>query len=989
MFGHAQGIITTVAGNPTCCNGNDGALATTRWLTAGNGIALDAQGNLYFYETASAIVRKVAVSNGIITTYAGNRTSGFGGDGGPATSASLFPNATISGLAFDSNGNLYIADGENHRVRKVTPAGVITTYAGNGSSGFSGDGGPATNARLFYPAGLATDSAGNLYIADSSNNRVRQVTPDGTISTYAGNGNVSFSGDGVQATATAVDRPQGLTVDASGNLYISETSDSRVRKVAPDGIITTVAGLTQRTNGFSGDGGPATAAVLSGPLGLTVDRFGSLYIADSGNSRIRKVDAAGIINTIAGINGNASTPIGDNGPAFQAFLGNVRGLVVDATGVLYLSASAGGVMRVRKITPAGAGFLANPSALNFTGTVGGAAPSAQSVSLTSSGEALNFTASAASAANWLSVAPLTGATPTTLNVSVNPSGLGAGVYSGAITITPGGTGNSPLAINVTLTLSGAGAPSISSGGIVNATGYQTKLAPNSVFVIFGANMGPPSLQAGAGPNYPDSLAGTSITFTPLTGGNAITARLVYTSAGQVAGLLPSAITPGTYAVRVSYNGIASAPQNVVVVARSFGIATANSAGSGLAQSTIANFNGGLSLTRFTPGTIQFGGFTWTLSPAHAGDTVILWGTGGGADPSNDTGSSSGDQTAQGNFRVLIQGRQIVPLYAGTSVGYPGLWQINFTLPPDLATDCFATVQVSAAGELGNSVIIPIAAAGENTCTDPSMPPGIFSKLDSGGTITAASFALAKLTSSPSGITQETASGAIFRYTAAEWITLNSGPLFGACRVYDRTFAIGAKDPGAASTSLDAGAQLPVSGPGLAANFALSRGSASFGPFYSTSPALGTLRNGTYTLNAPGGAQVGPFSASTVFPASFTATNWDSITVINRSQPLTLTWTGANFDKAAIVLSTAVTASGTQHLTTINCMVPGSPGTYTIPAAALVYLSPAGTTGAAFGSISLQGISAVGPISAPLAGGGQLDMGGFQGNLGVAKNIAVQ
>jgi hypothetical protein len=270
-----------------------------------------------------------------------------------------------------------------------------------------------------------------------------------------------------------------------------------------------------------------------------------------------------------------------------------------------------------------------------------------------------------------------------------------------------------------------------------------------------------------------------------------------------------------------------------------------------------------------------------------------------------------------------------------------------------------------------------------------MPPGIFSKLDAGGTITAASFVLAKVTETISSITQETASGAIFRYTAAEWMILNSGPLFGACRVYDRTFAVGAKDPGAASVWLDAGSPLPVSGPGLAANFALARGSTTFGPFYSTSPALGTLRNGTYSLTAPGGSQVGAFSASAVFPTSFTATNWNSITAINRSQPLTLTWSGSNFENVAIVLGTAVTASGSQHLTTINCTVPGAPGAYTIPAAALAYLSPAGTTGAAFGSISLQAISPVGPITATLVGGGQLDMGGFQGNLGVGKNIAVQ
>ena len=991
VLASGQGIITTVAGNPTCCNGADGGPATARWLTAGNGLATDASGNIYFYETASSIVRKIDGATGILTTYAGNRNPGFSGDDGPATNASLFPLASnLSGIAFDSAGNLYIADGNNHRVRRVSPDGVITTYAGNGAAGFAGDNGQARAAQLNFPAGLAVDSGGNLYIADSSNNRIRKVTPGGIITTFAGNGNVSVPlGDGGPAIAAAVNRPIGLAFDAQGNLYVSETSSSRVRKITPEGTITLFAGQAVENNGFSGDGGPATAAQLNGPLGLVADQFGNIFIADGMNSRIRKVDAAGIVTTIAGISGNASTPIGDGGPSTSAFLGNVRGLATDSAGNLYLSASAAGVMRVRKIAATGAGFIAAPSSLSFSATTGGSEPPPQSVSITSSGAPLGFTATPTSTGNWLTVTPGSGTTPASLSVGANPAGLGAGTYNGTITLTPGGSGNSPLAINVTLVVSGAGAPAISSGGILNATGYQAKLAPDTVFVIFGSNLGPSTLQANTASSYPDSLAGTSITFTPVSGGNVITAKMVYTSAGQVAGLLPSSITPGAYGVRVSYNGLTSAPQNVTVVARSFGIAAANSAGSGLAQATIGNINNGLSLTRFTPGSVQFNGFTWTLSPAHPGDTVILWGTGGGADPANDTGGSSGDQTAQGNFRVLIQGRPIVPLYAGTSVGYPGLWQINFILPNDIAPDCFATVQVSAGGELGNSVIIPIAEAGQNSCVDPSMPAGIFSKLDAGGTITAANFALAKLTATPSGITQETASGAVFRYTAAEWMILNSGPLFGACRVYDRTFPVAAKDPGAASTSLDAGSQLPVLGPGLPGNFGLARGNAAFGPFYGTSPGPGTLRTGTYTLTGPGGSQVGPFSASTVFPASFTATNWDSITSINRAQPLTLNWTGSGFDKAAIVVSTTVNAGGMLHITTINCMVPGAPGTYTIPAAALAYLSQASTTGTAFGSLSLQGVSAVGTFTAPLTGGAQTDIGGFQGNLGVSKNIAVQ
>lgn len=192
-------------------------------------------------------------------------------------------------------------------------------------------------------------------------------------------------------------------------------------------------------------------------------------------------------------------------------------------------------------------------------------------------------------------------------------------------------------------------PVVDNGGVVNATGYQSKLAPDTVFVIFGAAMGPASIVTANGPNYPDSLGGTSITFTPASGGAAVNARMIYTVAGQVAGLLPSSITPGTYSVQVTYNGQSSAPQTVTVVARSFGIATANSAGTGPAQATIGNVNGGLSLVRFTSGSVAFNGHNYKLEPAHPGDTLVLWGTGGGSDPANDSGGTSGDQTKAGNW----------------------------------------------------------------------------------------------------------------------------------------------------------------------------------------------------------------------------------------------------------------------------------------------------------------------------------------------------
>jgi uncharacterized protein (TIGR03437 family) len=962
---------------------------STFFNTGSSGLAIDGQGNVYLTESATAKVRKI--SSGTLSTIAGNGNFGYAGDGGQAINAILsLGTGGLSGLAVDGSGNVYFSDSANNVIRKINTAGVISTYAGNGTGagtgfgGFAGDNGPATSAQLNGPTDIALDSNGNLYICDTSNSRVRKVTPGGTITTFAGNGNVVYSGDGVQAATTAVPSPGGIAVDSQGNVYIS--SAVRVRKVTPEGIISTIAGTG--TRGFSGDGGPATAATFRGPIGLAVDQFGNVYVADNSNGRVRKVDAAGIITTYAGIDGNASTPLGDGGPATSAYLGTVGDLALDSNGSLYVS-TGGGSGRIRKIDPSGTGFLSSPSSLTFSYNIGGAAPASKTLNITSTGGVLTYTTSVSSTGNWLSVSPVTGSTPGSLTVSVNPTGLAGGAtYQGTILLTPVGSGNSPLTINVSVTVTGAGAPTINTGQIFNATGYQTKLAPDTVFALFGTNLGPASLAPASGPDYPASLAGTSVTFTPVGGGASIIAKLVYTFATQVAGILPSSIAPGTYAVTVTYNTLTSAPQNVTVVARSFGIAAANSAGSGAAQATIANINGGLSLTRFMAGSVSFGGNTWTLSPAHPGDTIVLWGTGGGADAQNDSGGSSGDQTAAGNFIVTAGTQQITPLYAGTSFGYPGLFQINFKLPIDIATDCFTTVKVTADGEVSNTVVIPIAADGQTSCTDPTTPASVLSKLDSGANINFGAFVIAK-TTSQSTTTQETASGAVLSFTPSEWTILNSGPVFGACRLYDRTYPQAGKDPGTPDSFLNAGTRLPLSGPNLAAGSGLSVSATPSGPSYLMSMNLGTLASGTYTISGTGGADVGPFSSTTVFPASFTATNFSSITTINRSQPLTFTWTGTGIDQVGIIIATSLTTGGLQHLTTLQCNVPSGPGTYTVPAAALATLLPATSSGTSFGNVTITGINTQGKFTANLTKGGQLDIGTFWSEIGAGKNIAVQ
>jgi uncharacterized protein (TIGR03437 family) len=534
-------------------------------------------------------------------------------------------------------------------------------------------------------------------------------------------------------------------------------------------------------------------------------------------------------------------------------------------------------------------------------------------------------------------------------------------------------------------------PSITSGGIVNATGYQTTLAPDTVFVIFGSGMGPATLAAASAPNYPASLGGTSVTFTPSSGGAAITAEMVYTSAVQVAALLPSSIAPGAYAVRLTYNDQTSAPQNVSVAARSFGIATSNSAGTGAAQATIGNVNGGLSLVRLTSGSLAFGGFNWTLTPAHPGDTLVLWGTGGGADPLNDTGGTSGDQTVAGNFSVNVDGTQITPLYAGASSGYPGLWQINFTLPATIAPDCFASVQVSAGGQLSNGVTIAIAAAGQTSCAS-QVSAATLSKLDSGGNIVFAGLSIGRV------IGYEDLVGGVFnRYTAAEWLLPYSGPKFGLCTVLDETYPAGGKEPDAADAQLDAGT-LTISGPGLSSQ-AIRVLQGATGPGYSSTLPEGTLvGGGTYTLTASGGTQVGPFTVTATMPSNFTVTNLSSLSTINRSQPLTFNWTGTGIDLVYIGVQGGTSTTTTTHGVLISCTVPAGPGTYSIPAAALAYLPAVAAGSNNVGQISIQagpggtpggGFTASTSFTPNLVGGGQADFGDFAPYIAYLVSATIQ
>ncbi|MGD0501006.1 MAG: M36 family metallopeptidase, partial [Bryobacteraceae bacterium] len=333
--------ITRVAGNGVGGFSGDGGQATSAQLNGPYGVAVDGAGNLYIADAGNNRVRKVS-PDWTITTVAGSTFNGFWGDGGQATSAELdYPH----GVAVDRYGNLYIADSSNNCVRLVAPNGIITTVAGTGVAGSQGDSGQATVAQLNYPAGVALDGSGNLYIADENNHRVRKVQPNGIITTVAGMGVPGYSGDGGPAAGAQLSYPTGVALDGSGNLYIADAGNNRVRKVAPNGTITTVAGSTSRygSGGYSGDGGPATNAQLSVPYGVAVDDQGNVYISDSGNSVLRKVSLGGIITTV-GIN------TGEGGAAAQLI--SPTGVAVAANGNIYVA--DGGVYVLLIYSTAGA-----------------------------------------------------------------------------------------------------------------------------------------------------------------------------------------------------------------------------------------------------------------------------------------------------------------------------------------------------------------------------------------------------------------------------------------------------------------------------------------------------------------------------------------------------------------------------------------------------------------------------------------------------------
>ena len=450
-----SGTINTVAGGGSAAG--DGGQATLAGLAGPTAVAVDGAGNIYFVDNYIVRVRKVSV-NGVITTVAGTGTPGSSGDGGPAALATL---GNPSGIAVDASGNLFIADAFYNRVRKVSTSGIITTVAGNGTQGYTGDGGHgdgglATAAAVGAPIAVAVDAAGNLFILASTFSQVRKVSASGIITTVAGNGAQgyagNFAGDGGPALSASMN-PYGIAVDGSGNLFIADTGNNRIRKVSASGIITTVAG--NGTGDFAGDGGPATAAMLDMPVAIAVDASGNIWISDRFNQRIREVAPGGLITTVAG-NGFPGYG-GDGGPATSASLHYPWGVAVDAPGNLFIADSANN--RIRKVSPVAQipAISLGASSLQFVAAAAaGGIPPSQTVAISNSGGGtLNWTATASttSGGNWLSVSPGSGTNGGTLTVSAaltaQPIPLGT-TATGTIQIAAAGASNSPQTIAVSL-----------------------------------------------------------------------------------------------------------------------------------------------------------------------------------------------------------------------------------------------------------------------------------------------------------------------------------------------------------------------------------------------------------------------------------------------------------------------------------------------------------------------------------------------------------
>ncbi|HEV3334228.1 MAG TPA: hypothetical protein VG096_24750 [Bryobacteraceae bacterium] len=562
--------ISTVAGNGTNGYSGDGGLATAANLSSPCGVAVDNAGNLYIADNGNSRIRKVSAA--VINTVVGSGTAGYSGDGGPATQANI---SQPCGVAVDSSGNIYFSQSDvpNSAVRKAPASGNISTLAGTtNGGGFSGDGGAATGAQVNGPTGLALDSANNLYIVDTLNDRIRVIASNGNITTLVGNGIPQFSGDGGSPTRASINNPQSIAIDPSGNLYIADTFNNRIRKVSGN-VITTIAGTG--TAGFSGDGGPATQAQLNFPKGVAVDAAGDVFIVDSFNWRVRQITPDGTIWTIAGRSTNGYS--GDGGPATSARLSFPEAIAVGPNGTLYVSDTQNNVIRL--LTP--------------------------------------------------------GTTP------INP-------------VTP---------------------PAVSSMVSASACGAYASVAPGSWMEIHGIALATDTRSWTAsdfnGINAPTMLDGTQVS---VAGQNAV---LSYISPTQVNAQVPLNISPGNQQLTVTTAAGTSAPFTVTVNATQAGLCQGGVQISGniYLAATIAG-----TTTYVLPASANPPGIT--SRPAHPGEVITVFGNGfGPVTPAANQGQLVQQPNQLTNeFDIFFGPTQATVQYAGLAPGYVGLYQFNIVVP---------------------------------------------------------------------------------------------------------------------------------------------------------------------------------------------------------------------------------------------------------------------------------------------------------------------
>ena len=690
----STGDINYIAGDGSIGFSGDGGYATSAGLIAPFALTVDSSGNVYFAENGDNRIREINAKTLDISTAAGNGTPGYSGDGSTASSGQL---NSPTGVAVDSAGNLYIADSLNYRIRKVASGGNISTYAGNGTLSYSGDGGAASQAQLNTPQGVAADAAGNFYIADTLNNVVRKVSPNGTISNYAGKGSAGNSGDGSAATSAQLNGPQGLAVDASGNLFIADTLNAKVRKVSTSGVITTVAG--SGTAGYGGDGSAAASAQLNLPIGVAVDSSGNLYIADFGNSRVRKVSASGAITTVAGSGSFGYS--GDGGPAAKAQLNGPQGVAVDTAGNLYIADTENNL--IREVTPGGLiATVAGSGVAGYSGD-GGPATSAQvgnPVGLAVDAAGNIFTADASTRVRQIYpnglIATIAG------NGSRGYSGDG-GLATQAQLNTPsaialGSNGNVYVAdaANSAVRLLQYAGNGLAISAVTNAaSNLSGPVAPGEVVALYGSGLGPAGLsQYQLDPTtglVDTNLAGTSVIF----GGTP--APVLYTSATQVAVVTPYSIAGSNVQVFVEYQGQTSAPVTLPVAAVAPALFTADSSGKG--QAAASN---------------QDGSVNGAAHPAKVGSYISLWLTGAGqTNPAGVDGMPGAAPLPQpvAAVTVTIGGKVTVVQYAGQAPNaVAGVMQINAQIPSGIQAGNAVPVVVQV-GSVNTQAGVTVAVSG--------------------------------------------------------------------------------------------------------------------------------------------------------------------------------------------------------------------------------------------------------------------------------------